>query len=104
MHREAGRVLGEERNVLTAPSETSSFAEVPSAGAALRTRLRAQRNRARFRGCRRTGARRGGSQEVDAGPIWERVTSGADEWRDRAKTAAPRRKRAVRFAARGDGR
>ena len=60
MHRKAGRILREERNVLTAPNETSSFAEVPSAGAALRTRLRAQRNRTRFRGCRRTGARRGG--------------------------------------------
>lgn len=42
LRREAGRILWEERDVLTA-------------GAAVRTRLRAQRNRARFRGCRRAG-------------------------------------------------
>lgn len=66
MHREAGRILREGRNVLTALNETSSFAEVPSAGAALRTRLRAQRNRVDSELVATSGRVEAVSQEVDA--------------------------------------
>lgn len=99
VHREAGRILREERNVLTSPNETSSFAEGPSAGAAAsHPASRPTQLRSIQRLSSAPGRVEAVSQEVDAGPIWERVTSGADEWRDRAKTAAHRRKRAVRFA------
>ena len=72
MHREAGRILREERNVLTAPKETSLFAEVPSAGAAAShpasrpTQPRTIQRLSPYRGARRGGFLRG-ARRADLG-------------------------------------